>query len=771
MSVEIPPQLGNLYSLEVLDLGYNYVLKMKTMGWVSHLSSLRLLSLSSTNMSQVTDWMQVVNKLPHLMNLQLHACNLPNVTSSSLSLVNSSTSLAILDLSFNQLSVSIYQWVFSFSRSLVHLDLSSNALVYLSLSSNKFEGPIPEALGNLTKLTYLDLGSNNLDGELPNSLGNLCMLRELSAGGNNLSGLLPFELTQSFPRCTFNSLVFLGLENNRFGGSLPNLTIFPSLKGVILSGNQYNETVPETIGQLPQLESLQLDGNSLEGVITEAHFSKLTKLCSLDLSDNSLTLKINDHWVPPFQLDSILLRSCKLAQFPRWLQTQIKFSWLDISNSEISDSIPDWLWDISPKCWMMDLSNNQIHGKIKSYSLEFQGLPMIDLSSNKLEGSIPSFLFNVGALNLSTNRFSRLSSICNVTNVSPLSFLDISFNQLSGDIPDCWSPFKELKVLSLANNKLSGEIPISIGSITEIETLHLGNNSLTKELTSSMKNCTNLMALGVEENRLEGPIPTWIGESLTELIVLSLRSNHFSGSIPSQFSRKVELVWKGKVSKFDKILGLVKSIDLSSNKLSGEIPTEITELIQLVSLNLSRNKFIRRIPSEIGKLALLDALDLSNNLLSGGIPSSLTEVARLNVLDLSNNSLSGKIPTGTQLQSFEASSYAGNPELCGAPLQKRCPGDEPTVSTAPAARDEEDQDKFVTPGFYVTLGLGFVVGFWGVLGSLIFSKTWRYSYFNFVDDANDWVYVMVAVNKAKLLRMIRKLKERFCKWCGEYEFS
>ena len=112
--------------------------------------------------------------------------------------------------------------------------------------------------------------------------------------------------------------------------------------------------------------------------------------------------------------------------------------------------------------------------------------------------------------------------------------------------------------------------------------------------------------------------------------------------------------------------------------------------------------------------------------ISGGIPSSLTEVDRLEVLDLSNNNLSGKIPTGTQLQSFEASSYTGNPELCGAPLLKRCSGDEPAVSTAPPARDEEeDQDNFVTGGFSVTLGLGFVVGFWGVCGILIFRKTRR----------------------------------------------
>lgn len=133
---------------------------------------------------------------------------------------------------------------------------------------------------------------------------------------------------------------------------------------------------------------------------------------------------------------------------------------------------------------------------------------------------------------------------------------------------------------------------------------------------------------------------------------------------------ELHLVWKGKLSKFDKTLGLVKSIDLSGNKLIGVIPTEITELIQLISLNLSRNNYSGQIPSKIGKLTLLDTLDLSNNQLSGRIPSSLTEVARLGVLDLSNNNLSGKIPTGTQLQSFEASSYTGNRRALWSPTSK-----------------------------------------------------------------------------------------------------
>ena len=164
---------------------------------------------------------------------------------------------------------------------------------------------------------------------------------------------------------------------------------------------------------------------------------------------------------------------------------------------------------------------------------------------------------------------------------------------------------------------------------------------------------------------------------------------------------------------------------------------------------------------------MLDVLDLSNNKLSGEIPSSLSDVHRLNTLDLSNNSLSGRIPTGTQLQSFNATVYMGNPELCGDPLPRKCPGEEPSL----VHHDPKlDHDAFLTWGFYVGMGLGFLIGFWGACGTLIFIKSWRYAYFKFWDGVQDTVYVMAALRKAKIMRIIRRwsvrtfdLLTRFCK--------
>ncbi|XP_034205674.1 receptor-like protein EIX2 [Prunus dulcis] len=200
-------------------------------------------------------------------------------------------------------------------------------------------------------------------------------------------------------------------------------------------------------------------------------------------------------------------------------------------------------------------------------------------------------------------------------------------------------------------------------------------------------------------------------------------------------------------------LGLVKRIDLSSNILTGEIPSEITHLVELVSLNLSGNQLTGQIIPEIGNLQSLEALDLSRNQIEGRIPTSLARIDRLDFLDLSLNNLSGEIPIGTQLQSFDPSVYAGNPQLCGAPLKKMCAAQHVQTDLS---NQEDDKDELITLGFYISMGVGFAAGFWGVCCTLIFKRSWRYAYFKFLNGLNDWLYVRVALIKRQLKDMLNR---------------
>ena len=124
---------------------------------------------------------------------------------------------------------------------------------------------------------------------------------------------------------------------------------------------------------------------------------------------------------------------------------------------------------------------------------------------------------------------------------------------------------------------------------------------------------------------------------------------------------------------------------------------------------------------------------------------------------MSGNNLSGKIPTGPQLQTRDAAAYMENPELCGDPLPKKCPDEEPpTVSgDTKDPNNNQESDEFISRGFYISAAIGFVIAFWGVCGTLIFNKSWRYKYFKMLNKIGDWLFVIVAVRKAKLLRMIR----------------
>lgn len=89
------------------------------------------------------------------------------------------------------------------------------------------------------------------------------------------------------------------------------------------------------------------------------------------------------------------------------------------------------------------------------------------------------------------------------------------------------------------------------------------------------------------------------------------------------YINKALVLWKGRNYVCDKNLGLFRVIDLSSNKLQGEIPRELTSLSELKQLNSSNNKLKGPIPREIGSLKKVESLDLSQNHLSGRIPTSM----------------------------------------------------------------------------------------------------------------------------------------------------
>ncbi|KAL5549636.1 hypothetical protein UlMin_004867 [Ulmus minor] len=725
--------------------------------------------MTYVNLSKASDhWLNAINKLPSLLKLHLSDCELGHIH--PLSHTNL-TSLSILKMSYNNFNSFIPDWIFSLS-SLVELDLrysqfigsfpngsfSLTSLTDLDVSRNSLSGTIPSFFYGFSNLEYLDLHINNLQGIVSNSIRNLTSLVSLELSDNTLNGSLAESLG------SLSNLESIDLSFNSLSGPIPvSLGNLTSLYDLSLSNNKLNGSLPESLGSLSNLLSIDISDNLFQGVVSEVHFANLTKLSFLRASENSLSLRVNPDWILPFQLDFLELGSWNLGspQFPTLLKSQKRISSLDLSNTGISEAIPRWFFNLSTSVEHLDLSNNYLSGDIS----EFLCYPTGD---------------------------SRV-----------LSKLRLGGNLLSGNIPDCWMYYPSLYVIDLSNNNLTGTIPNSMGSLHWLFSLHLRNNSLSGEITSSIRNCTELQILDLGLNKFDGSIPNWIGISLSNLKILIIRSNklndhipvelcrlrslqifdaannNLSGTIPrcfnnfSQMATKNNsgdestyevpigngatsslldsaiLVTKGREDRYDKILKLVTSLDLSNNILSGEIPKQLTSLQGLFSLNLSGNHLKGSIPDQIGNMTSLETLDLSRNNLSGNIPPSISSLTFLNHLNLSYNNLSGEIPLGTQLQTSNASSFIGN-QLCGPPLTKNCHGkDNTTHKGTEHGEGVNDEEEY---WFRLGIAMGFVVGFLGIIAPLLACRIWRRAYYWFWQDYMLFKIIGWFINFKNMLR-------------------
>ncbi|KAF3662757.1 inactive LRR receptor-like serine/threonine-protein kinase BIR2 [Capsicum chacoense] len=126
---------------------------------------------------------------------------------------------------------------------------------------------------------------------------------------------------------------------------------------------------------------------------------------------------------------------------------------------------------------------------------------------------------------------------------------------------------------------------------------------------------------------------------------------------------------EGKVPDSLKYCGSLQNLDLSGNKLSGSIPSDIcTWLPFLVNLDLSNNEFTGTIPVDLVSCTYLNKLMLNDNKLNGNIPPHFSSLGRLKTFSVANNELSGRIPEA--FDSVDSVDFGGNDGLCGGPLGK-----------------------------------------------------------------------------------------------------
>jgi len=370
----------------------------------------------------------------------------------------------------------------------------------------------------------------------------------------------------------------------------------------------------------------------------------------------------------------------------------------------------------------------------------------LSMSYNHFEGSIPSEL----------------------TELERLTYLDLSQNNLVGCVPS----FRSYVITSihLSNNKLSCLSKNMFRNMSSLVTLDLSNNEIINGFLDLIHDLryTELDILLLKGNHFTGNIPNELCH-LTNLCILDLSYNSFVGELPgclgrmpfenndpeglrSQFVATSGESGDVTINRFGKekanftskkrsetyttnVLIYMSGIDLSHNELNGSIPYELGNMTKIRALNLSNNYFTGKIPATLSNLVQVESLDLSFNMLSGQIPLQLSGLTSLEVFSVAHNNLSGATPESRgQFITFDERSYEGNQFLCGPPLPKSCNVSEEEIATLPNGSNMDgDNDSLVD--MYV-FRVSFVVAYTSVVlviaTVLYINPYWRQAWFYYI---------------------------------------
>ncbi|BFG29029.1 hypothetical protein CerSpe_153030 [Prunus speciosa] len=681
-------------------------------GWVTHLL------LPSEGLKGGISLSSIVN-LTHLTHLNLSHNSLLGSLETKLFL--SLNRLEILDLSYNLLSGELPLSLPSDNIWIV--DLSSNHLrgaippsffqqasnlTSFNVSNNTFTGYVPSSiclqLSPFVRL--LDFSANEFSGNLSPGLGECSKLQVFRAGRNNISGLLPEDIYNA------TELEEIALPLNSIHGAISDKIVnLTNLAILDFNFNHFGGELPLNLGKLSKLKFVTLDFNNFKGSLPPS-LMKCTNLVELRLVSNNL------------EGDISMLDFSRLRQLTK----------LDLRINNFTGTVPVSLYSCR-SLKAIGLSGNHLEGQIQAEILQLKSLSFLSLGYNQ-------FTNLTGAMKI-------LMSCKSLHALSLAGSFEGEVMPYDDDMVD-FDGFESLRVLSLANSRFTGQIPLWLSTLKNLEILALGNNQIT------------------------GPIPNWLG-TLPRLLSLNLASNRISGEIPKQLCRLPRLVVSeplaSQVDQYEFELPAINvatnhilptqklsfypaRIDLSNNNIVGNLPTEIGQLHLLRQLDLHSNKFSGVIPDQISNLKTLEVLDLSMNHLSGNIPSSLAILNFLKEFNVSYNNLEGPIPISTQIQTFNTSAFEGNLKLCGAPLPNKCRSNK-DIDEDNKSNKDMDKGLHQLSWFYIFTALGFIVGFWGVCGSLVVNKTWRYAYFRFVGNVQDRLYVMVAMRINTMKRRCR----------------
>ncbi|KAK8512161.1 hypothetical protein V6N13_097172 [Hibiscus sabdariffa] len=683
---QIPAAISSMTKLVSLDLSVSSLLgrslkleKPNLEMLVRNLTKLKYLHLDGVNITaRGNEWCQAVSSLTDLQVLSMSNCYLSGPIDSSLSKLRS---LSVIRLDNNNLSASVPQFFAAFPNltslrlstaglsgrlpeevlripTLQILDLSNNELLEgsfqefplnaslrtLALSGTKFGGQLPESIGNLGQLTRIELASCNFSGTIPKTVSKLTRLLYLDFSFNKFSGPMP-SLSSS------RNLTQLNLATNKLNGSIlsTDWSILSNLVSIDLQNNTLSGTIPTTLFGIPSLQKIFLSRNRFNGSLGDLHGKTTFMLDTLDLSSNKLQ---GEFPMSVFELQGLKILTMSWNNFSGFIQwTDIQklrnLSNLDLSyNNLFIDATSNAALSSFPNITTLKLAScklKQFPGFLKT----LLKLNYLDLSKNQILGEIPSWVWDfksLAHLNLSQNFLTKFERpLQNIT--SPLSVLDLHGNRLQGKI-DSLPPYATY--LDYSKNNFSSVLPPHIGDFLQVAYfLSLSDNNFQGNIPESICRSSYLQVLDLSDNSLSGQIPECLVQMTLSLGVLDLRRNTLSGNISDTFPEKCGL----------------QTLDLSGNLLQGKVPKSLVNCKMLEVLNIGNNQINDTFPCHLKNITSIRVLVLRANRFNGNMYCADKSLwPMLQIVDLSSNNFSGRLHE-TFLSTWEAMTTAEDETL------------------------------------------------------------------------------------------------------------
>ena len=435
--------------------------------------------------------------------------------------------VAVVDLSYQTIAGSISEQL----GDLVHLQR-------VNLNDNQLNGPIPDFMGGLANLTSLDVRGNRLTGALP-----LTMIERMGKGctanydhgvftlPSNIGDLDPsVEKLQvcclkggSIPESigSLTNLRTLDLSNDQLEGSIPDsLKELTQLVDLNLGSNCFNGSIPDFMGGLVNLTSLDVRGNRLTGALPLTMIERMGKGCTANYDHGVFTLPSNIGDLDP-SVEKLQVCCLKGGSIPESIGSLTNLRTLDLSNDQLEGSIPDSLKELT-QLVDLNLGSNCFNGSIPDFMGGSVNLTSLDVGGNRLTGALPLAMMQRVILqgwdaNFGINQFTLPS---NIGDLDPaIKDLDLScpynsgkfshFSQaFTGRIPDSIGNLTHLQSLDLSSQNFVGGIPVSLGRLTALSKLDLSYNPhLHGSIPGSLVNMTALRNLVLDGDGLVGLIP------------------------------------------------------------------------------------------------------------------------------------------------------------------------------------------------------------------------------------------------------------------------